>query len=770
MNNMPEDVSLLELFREEVRTNVQSLNDGLIALEKDASDPTAIEPLMRAAHSIKGAARVVGVDSAVKLAHLLEECLVRAQDGKITLNADSIDVLLRGSDLLAGIGESVGPGLDDWLLARGSELEQLQGHLQLVADAKFSAEKPEKEPPRTAEPAAPPPDVPAPTTADPPPMDETHESPSNGAAIPTLNTAEAGQVVRVTAENLTRLMGLAGETLVEARWLQPFSKSLLQLKREQTILAETLEELRQLPGADEERREQLTDDALERLDECRRMVGERVGEFENRARRADDLNSRLYHEVIASRLRPLRDGIQGFPRMVRDLARQMGKKVSYEVSGEMTDVDRDILEKLEAPLNHILRNAVDHGLEPIDEREAAGKAETCLLRIEARHNAGMLVLTIADDGRGIDLEKIRRRVVERNLADGQMAGDFSDSELLDFLFLPGFSTSEQVTEVSGRGVGMDVVHTMVHSVGGKIRIQTEPGRGTTVRIELPITLSVIRAVLVTIAGEAYAFPHNRIDRLVRLPQEELSSLEHRQHFTLDGRNVGTVLASQVLDLQGGSESDDDLSVILFSNHSNQYGLVVGEFHGEHDLVVRPLDPRLGKVPNINAASILDDGSPVLIVDVDDLRSSIEKLLRSSRLRRTGEQTGDKHHARAKRILVVDDSITVREVQRQLLANEGYAVEVAVDGMEGFNSVRQGDFDLVITDIDMPRLNGIDLVSMIKKDSRLQAVPVVIVSYKDREEDRLRGLEAGANYYLTKSSFHDETLLGVVKELIGEAGT
>ncbi len=281
-------------------------------------------------------------------------------------------------------------------------------------------------------------------------------------------------------------------------------------------------------------------------------------------------------------------------------------------------------------------------------------------------------------------------------------------------------------------------------------------------------MSVIRAVLVNIAGEPYAFPHNRIDRLVRITRNDLHSLENRLYFEVDGRNVGVVLARQILEMESAPADGDNLFVILFSHHSDQYGLVVDEFYGERDLVVRPLDLRLGKVPNINAAAILDDGSPVLIVDLDDMRRSIERKLHSDQLSRTGDRGGPEDETPAKRILVVDDSITVREVQRQLLANQGYEVEVAVDGMEGWNTLSQGQFDLVVTDIDMPRLNGIDLVRMIKEDPQLRATPVVIVSYKDREEDRLRGMEAGADYYLTKSSFHDETLLAAVQDLIGEA--
>ncbi len=434
----------------------------------------------------------------------------------------------------------------------------------------------------------------------------------------------------------------------------------------------------------------------------------------------------------------------------------------------MTQSPCDILERLDAPLNHLVRNALDHGLEMPDARQAAGKPEVGRLRIEATHRAGLLSITVSDDGRGIDLEGLRGKVVERGHISAEVAQKLGEAELLDFLFLPGFSTASQVTEISGRGVGLDVVHTMVQSVGGRIHVHAQPGRGTSFQIELPVTLSVLRAVVVDVAGEPYAFPHNRIDHVIRVTHDELRSLENRQYFEIDGQNVGIVMARQVLQLEGPEPAGDDLLVVLFSERSARYGLVVDALLGEQDLVVRPVDRRLGKVPNLHAAAILDDGSPVLILDPDDLRRSIEKLLQGSRLQRAGPRAAQQVERQRKRVLVVDDSITVREVERQLLANRGYLVEVAVDGMEGWNLVRAGHFDLVISDIDMPRLNGLELVRRIKGDVRLQTVPVVIVSYKDREEDRLRGLEAGANYYLTKSSFHDDTLIQAVRELIGDA--
>jgi two-component system sensor histidine kinase and response regulator WspE len=372
---------------------------------------------------------------------------------------------------------------------------------------------------------------------------------------------------------------------------------------------------------------------------------------------------------------------------------------------------------------------------------------------------------VADDGGGIDVDRLRAKIVERGLNTAEMVRAMGESELLDFLFLPGFSTAPAVTEVSGRGVGLDVVADMVRKVGGTVRLTTRPGRGTTFQLQLPITLSVVRAVLVDIGGEPYAFPHNRIDRLLRVPRAGLDSLENRQFVTVDGRNVGLVLAAQVFDLPGRPPAGDELPVLLVSDASGLYGLIVEAFRGEQDLVVRPLDPRLGKVPNVSALAVLDDGAPVLIADVEDLIRSMDRLIQTGTLARTEPPRGGA--ARRKRVLVVEDSITVREVERQILRQRGYDVSVAVDGQEGWNATRAEPFDLVITDVDMPRMNGLDLVRALRADQRLRGVPVIIVSYKDREEDRLRGLEVGANHYLTKGSFHDNTFVQAVTDLIGE---
>ena len=282
--------------------------------------------------------------------------------------------------------------------------------------------------------------------------------------------------------------------------------------------------------------------------QCLQKLGETVEAIEGFARQSEDLSSRLHHEVLASRMRPLADGIRGFPRLVRDLARELGKQARFEVVGGTTGVDRDILDRLEAPLNHLIRNALDHGLELPEARRAAGKKTMGTIRLEARHRAGMLQIILSDDGRGIDLERLRAKVVERELTTAAIAAQLSEAELLEFLFLPGFSTKDHVTEVSGRGVGLDVVHNMVQQSEALSESTARPGKETRFVLHLPITVSVIRALLVEIAGEPYAFPLSRIDRIFMLDRKEVRELEGKPHVMLDDQPIGLVEASVVLEM------------------------------------------------------------------------------------------------------------------------------------------------------------------------------------------------------------------------------
>ncbi|OUL37543.1 hybrid sensor histidine kinase/response regulator [Nostoc sp. T09] len=783
--------SLLDLFSMEVKAQVIVLNDRLLALESKPQPQEELAALMRAAHSIKGAAKIVQLDAVVILAHVMEDCFVAAQEGRITLSTAHIDVLLQGVDMLVQIAEACDGNPEPSLPEDGS--------IQSLVSAIANILQPQNTPALSSNIATV--EVPTtlitePTTApkleehlgvwgksDPgqmsiapplpqPPSPTLEPATTPLPVLPAIEKADTMQnrAVRVSAENLNRLMGLAGESLVETKWLETFSDSLLKAKASQSNLSSLLDRLHELLG-DHHLTRQIEEQlgmARQTATECRQLLSDRHNELELFCQRSANLADRLYRQAIATHMCPFTDGGQGFPRMVRDLGRQLGKRVKLEIIGKSTLVDRDILERLEAPLTHVLRNAIDHGIESPEERLAVGKPEEGTIRIEVIHRAGMLSITVADDGRGIELEFLRQEVVRKKLTHAEMAAHLTEAELMEFLFLPGFSTAQSVTEISGRGVGLDVAHSTIREVGGTLRAVSSPGKGMTFYLQLPLTLSVIRTLLVEIAGEPYAFALARIDQLVMLPKSEVALSENQPFFMLNDRSVGLISAHQVFDLPTRAVNPDFLSVIVISDRLSCYGLVVDKFLTECSLVVRPLDPRLGKVPNISAAALMDDGSTVLIVDVEDIVRSIAKLLSSGQLSQVNQSHQQAANKNYKRILVVDDSITVREMERKLLENNGYKVEVAVNGMDGWNAIRSTDYDLVITDIDMPRMNGFELTSQIKTHGKLKNKPVIIVSYKDREEDRLQGLEVGADYYLTKSSFQDRTLLKAVIDLIGEA--
>ncbi|CAB3802458.1 Sensor histidine kinase RcsC [Paraburkholderia caffeinitolerans] len=774
--------SLLDLFREEAQTQTRTLSAGLLALESAPADAPTLEACMRATHSLKGAARIVGLPEAVDVASAMEDCFVAAQHGDVTIDAARIDVLLVGIDLLLAAGDASAPPLarelvDDFvarLAAAGSAAgsgaepdgladETYQPHVEDATDddaaeallAASLAGSPGSSV-ATVEPARP---------------ADTHET---HAAHTTRTAHDRDRMLRVRAGTLDRLLGLAGQSLVESRRMRPFANNLLRARRAQGEVLAALghfhERHAQTLGA--EARASLAG-IREQLAALERQLVERFDDLDRIDRRGAQLAQRLYDEALQCRMRPFGDAAHAYPRIVRDLARSLGKRVRLVVEGETTQVDRDILEMLDAPLGHLLRNALDHGVEDPETRRSAGKPEEAQLTLEARHSAGKLLIAVADDGAGVDLAALRRAIVARGLAQPDAVAAMSEPELLEFLLLPGFTMRERVTDVSGRGVGLDAVQNFVKAVRGTVRIESVAGRGTRFVLQLPLTLSVMRSLIVEVAGEAYAFPLAHVRRALRVPRAAIEMLEGQQHIIHDGRPVGLVTARQLLGASGEPASADDVCVVLISaglgadHEAALYGIAVDRFAGEHTLAVQPLDARLGKVRNVAAAALLEDGAVALIVDVEDLVASVARLVREGQL--AGVARGSDTQARErKRILVVEDSLTVRELERKLLEKRGYAVSVAVDGMDGWNTLRNGQYDLVITDVDMPRMDGIELVTMIRNDPQQRGVPVMIVSYKDREDDRRRGLDAGADYYLTKGSFHDEALLDAVNDLIGEA--
>lgn len=773
------DSTMLRLFFVDLETQTRQLIEGLLALEANAQDTEALSTLMRAAHSIKGAARVLGLADLVELARAIEGYLFALKEHPEIGDPDNTDLVLSGVDVFASLAAVSPETMSTWLADKHGAIASITTALRNKFPA---ANDVASEPSRTKKhahkgrsrpPENPPAEPPAPAHEVPQTTPEESMATANKRLLEARQLSRSTKrerVLRLNADYLTRLMGLAGELLVESRWLQPFADDLLKLKKAQYELSTTIDALR--ASFDErligEEGQQFLLELQRKTTGCRDSLARRLEELELYIRRHAGLSNRLYREVVSSRLCPFSEGTADFPRMVRDVARQLNKKVVLEIIGRSTAIDRDILDKLQSPLQHLLRNAVDHGIESPEERIARGKKAEGTVRLEARHRAGVLGITVSDDGRGINLAKLRQQIVEKKLIDPAMAQQLTDNELLDFLFLPGFTTSTQVTDISGRGIGLNVVQSMVHDVGGQVRVHATEGQGMVFHLQLPLTLSVLRALLAEISGEPYAFPLARVERSLVIDRRRVEVIEERQYVGIEGQNIGLVAGYQILGFDAPKDHGSEISIIVLSDNFNSYGVVVDRLLGEKELVVQELDPRIGKVSDISCGALMEDGAPVLVIDVEDMVRSIDNLLSGGHLDRLSEGESRSEEIRRKRILVVDDSITVREVECRILENAGYEVGVAVNGVDGWNSVRLEEYDLVVTDVDMPRMNGIELVRQIKNDPRLSRLPVMIVSYKERGEDRKMGLDAGADFYLAKSSFHDDSFLETVKDLLGDA--
>lgn len=855
---------LFEIFKQETSTNLQYLIDNLLLFEENPVDKSKLESIMRAAHSLKGAARIIGFNIFSHFAHLLEDCFVAIQKKNLILRPEDFDSLLQAIDFLKEISELSDDTINNWDTTQRTRMESITQSILQITDLKDTLKPTSTEPlieeqsnsalflvfkneilaqtalikeeievlrkmPSTTrnfsdllecvlsikgtsniayEPNA---EVIAQSleniinelkskqtefnedvikkifdlvdeliqlTF----QDKEIESKQEPESLiknekqriePPIKPIESqltpkslriDQFVRVSAINLNRLIGLAAEFLVETRRLEPIKQDFLQLK----LLHHQLATLFNIIPTDlspleiDQRNEQIA----QNINQQRINIQNQIDVFDVFAKKNNTLSSKLYNEVLSSRMRPFSEGLHSFPLLVRNLAQSLNKKIALEITGNDTPVDRDILEKLDAPLNHIIRNACDHGIEKPQERLAAGKNEKGFIKIDAQHINGMLIVTISDDGKGIDKQKVRERIVAKNLIPKNTINELNDEELFDFLFLPGFTTTEDVTEISGRGVGLDVVRNFVQEIGGKVRIQSIEGQGTTFILQLPITRSVLRALSVEINNEPYAIPLNHINKILEVKYSDILTLEDRDYFTLEGKNVALFSLRQVLGFPSSVfKVNESVPVITLREKETIYSLVIDKILTETELVVHPLDPKLGKIPCVAAGSITDEGIPVLILDVDDILKYIEKLL-GGEVHMESFSKKEFSYKHIKSILVVDDSLTIRETERHILEGAGYQVDMAVDGVDALNSLKSKKFNLIITDIDMPRMNGWELIQIIKKDPLLKTIPVIIVSSKDSRTDRLKGKEFGADCLVSKNSFKDQTLIDSIKNIIG----
>ncbi len=756
MSSGLEDFSLFELFRMEAEEQVRVLQAQLVELESGDARAATLEALMRASHSLKGAARIVGLDAIVHLTHAMEDRFVAAQTGD-ALSSTDIDLMLAATDWLAKLQAATEGETSTWLQSNTLAIESCAQNLRGAPPQDAPQESTDTAP---AEPQTNPSPSPAPSST----WEPDSQAPSSAPPVPAAekSATEPGddifaphrqeqrgsreRSVRMAADRFDHVVSLSAETMVAAR---QFTECAETLERNRRLMAKALHAIEDTESPPNERAAAQRD-----LEAYVAALSAHLSDFDQVARANEQTTLQLFHTALTGRLRPFSEGITGVARLARDTSRELGKHVRLEVVGEKTRIDRDILEKLEAPISHLITNAIDHGIEAPADRMGAGKPPEATLRLHALHENGRLLVTVRDDGHGIDVDRVRQRVIDRKLATPETASRLSDPELLEFLFLPGFSTREATSVYSGRGVGLNVVQSMVQEAGGSVTVTSTPGEGTAFRLKLPVTRSVARTIRVAVAGEMFAVPMVRIDRLACV---ELEEHEGKPIAVCEGWKYPVVALAPLLGLGNGIMHSGAVPLVLCGG----FAFAVDRLVDRVDLPVRRLDLRLGKIPGVSAASIDESGNPLLILDMDDLIQTASGFSATT-------ASVERDNGAAPHILVVDDSHTVREMERRLLVRAGYTVTPAQNGQEAWNLMRLNDYDLLISDVDMPQMNGIELVSRARENPRLAGLPIIILSYKDREEDRRRGLEAGADFYLTKGSFDDGSFLQAVVDLVGEA--
>lgn len=695
------DKELRSLFKIESEERLQHLDTGLLRLEETPSDLALLEDLFREAHSLKGAARMLGLTDIQTLAHQLEDALGAAKKGDAALQTEAVASMNR-------------------------TLEAIRGLVQTEIG----------EPPRpdsAAQKAEPAPAVPQ-------------------AAAPKPETFRI-ETIRVDPKKLDALLTQAGELMVTK----------IRIARRLSEMDELLdycEEWGRAAGQAD-----AAGQTAQRLEFLQgRLSHLRGGAYEDSAR-LDFIADQLEGGIRATRLLPMSTLFVLFPRLVHDLAQELRKEIDLLVEGKETVADKRVLEEMKDPLMHMLRNAIDHGIESPEQREQAGKPRSGTIRVKACQTPAGIVIEVSDDGRGLDPDEIRRTALKHGMYREDELEGMGEAQLQSLILAPGFSTSSFVTDLSGRGVGLDVVRNNVERLKGSLQIESVPGKGMTMRAQLPVSLATVQVLIVAANGRHYALPVEHVHLSRKVPLQALYSMEGRQTVSLDDQAISVAWLAELLDTAASAarpaRGPQSVSTcVVLAAGEERFGLMVDELIDELEVVLKPQGKLLKRVRNVTGATILETGEVCMVLNPHDLL----KTLRKSSL--SAAPAAPVEAAPAKKVLLLaEDSITTRTQEKRILEGAGYEVVTAVDGADAFGKLGMRVFDAVVSDILMPHMTGLELTEKIRADNKYAELPVILVTSLVSEDDERRGLEAGANAYISKPSFDQRLLLDCLARLI-----
>lgn len=794
---------IMEDFLIEAFEMNEQLDQDLVELEHNPEDLDLLNRIFRVAHTIKGSSSFLNLNILTHLTHNMEDVLNRARKGEIKITPDIMDVVLRSIDLMKTLLVTIRDTGSDTNNGKENEIEEAVKQLQAITSQNLEGAKegtkeaPQKENEKEVKKEA--------------KKENIKENQENKAKAPTAENSASDNPLadepdldytNMSAEEveaeIERLLNKRQEVDKERRAQK---KQEAKPKQEVAPKTETPKapktETKAKAKADTEENkalsigvEQTVRVDVRRLDHLMNLIGELVlgknrliriyGDVEERydgEKFLEELNqvvssisavtTDLQLAVMKTRMQPVGKVFNKFPRMVRDLSRELGKSIELIIEGEETELDKSIVEEIGDPLIHIIRNSCDHGIEPLEERRRLNKPETGKVQLSAYNEGNHIVIKISDDGKGLDPVMLKEKAVEKGVISERDAEGMSDREAFNLIFKPGFSTAKVVSNVSGRGVGMDVVKTNIEKLNGIIEIDSEVGVGTTQKLKIPLTLAIIQALLVGVQEEYYAIPLSSVLETVRISQDEIYTVDGKSVLRLRDEVLSLVRLSDIFKVDAILESNSDVYVVIIGLADQKIGVIVDYLIGQEEVVIKSLGYYLKNTRGIAGATVRGDGKITLIVDVGammDMAKSIKVNITT--LMNESENTKSKNSPSDYIVLAIDDSSTDRAIIRKCLKPLGITLLEASNGLEGLEMLKNGDKipDAILVDIEMPKMDGYTFASEVRKYNKFKNLPLIAVTSRVTKTDRMRGVESGMTEYITKP-YSGEYLTTVVKHSI-----
>ena len=754
---LSEDGIDMNLFMEETTDSYQNLINSLIKIEKSPDNKKAIETAYNQIHALKGSARMIKHSKMDSLSLAMEQILSGAMDKKIVITPSLISTLLSGADFIKifihQIGSKMNPPYNwqnsDEVLPKDIDQNTFRELIDIINSVNPYLSTDRQQTTETS------PKIPN--------IKKGHKPNDGASAIQSKST------VRVASEKLDRLMEEAGELLIMKLKAQQRVIHVQSIINECNLTNQSFKKNKRVIRHQAKLQNDKTSEVTEKriLTEFEKKISnlsDRLDSFyktlSNDSHQLSLIIEKLQDDIRKTRLLPFHTIMSAFPKMVRDISVNENKKIKFEFSGGDIELDKFILEEIKSPLMHMLRNSIDHGIEPTEDRIKFGKTEEGNIKILLSQRGNNAIIEIIDDGSGINIEQLKSSAVKKGLYTEKEMQQMKERQILNIIFQPGFSTSKIITDISGRGIGMDVVKATIERLNGTIDIETSKNTGTRFILTIPLTLSITHAIKFFVNNEIYYIPINMIERIIIVDEKNLSTIERGLAIHYNGSIIPYVRMQQILEIPVSESKESERFAIILKTGNTMAAFAIDKFLGEEDITIKGLGNYMKRVRNISGITIMSDGNIAPILNVPDMINAIQLRGIASTKRKIESPDVEKHLS----ILVIDDSIMTRTLEKNILESYGYDVVTAIDGQDAILKLHEKNFDVIVSDVQMPNMDGLELTEKIKQDNRYSKIPVILVTAMESDEDKKRGMQVGADAYIVKSSFDQSNLLTTIKRL------